>query len=85
MGEADSFKNQPMTWEYETLATMDKEEDILASTRPIGGGKMDYILFSVPVRGRIQGLDSAAELNSEWDAMECRVSLPYMDLSSLYY
>ena len=35
VGEADSTEKQSMTWEYETLATMGKEEDFLAPTRPI--------------------------------------------------
>ena len=36
------------------------------------------------LRDSIQDIDSAAELNIDWEAME-RVSLPYMDLASIYY
>ena len=55
------------------------QEDILASTRPIGGGKMCY----VPTRNN-QAVFNTSPVKMV-EPMESRVSLPYMDLASLYY
>ena len=69
-GMEDRFEKQSVNCEYETLATIGREEDILASTRPIGEG--NQVVFNTsPVK--------------MVEPMESRVSLPYMDLASLYY